>query len=782
MTEITRREFEKRAVAATIGTALDVRRPAAWQERQIDHGEPIVIGSRPWTGPDFWANRFQDWRLHHGRLECLTGAAGDEVRTVAWLTREIVRGREAARFQMTAGLIEDAGGGGFCGFLVGAGGGALDYRAAALVQKASGTGGGLLCVFETDGRVRFRDHTSEEQPLAFTELPSTATASLDPAAAADALRQGVRLELEIGPTRNDRFALTLTARDFEARTVLASATRDDVNEAELVGGVSIVSSPTPGKAGARFWFTGLLTNGGKVAVRHERRLGPIVGTLYSVNGDVLKLGAQIMPVGDEDSQDVRLEFRNADGTWRSGATATLEPGYTAHFRVTGWDPGRESRYRVVYEGSTYEGTIRREPREDEALTIGLFSCAIAAARSLEGGRGVPELPQSEVLGRYSHKNIYVPHAEVVRHASHHNPDLLVFAGDQLYENSPTRRDDSLTPTLDYLYKWFLWLWSFREMTRHTPAIVLIDDHDVYHGNLWGNGGRAAPDHDQNRGGYRCTGDFVQVVQRTQCGHNPDPHDPAPVAQGIGVYYGGFRYGGVSFAVLEDRKFKTAPLQGADLDVHEPELLGARQEAFLGEWAKMPKGQAPRVCLTQTLFGCLQTSPSGVPLLDFDSNGHPKLQRDRAVRLLRRAGALVLAGDQHLASVVRHGIDTFADGVLQFAGPAVGTRWQRWFEPASALPNGRSPQTGDFVDAFGNKLHVLAVANPKVAFGEYRRHITGRAQGLGDRRLKSEGYGIVRLDRAAREVVIECWPWNVDPSAREAGQFPGWPIRVPFDEV
>jgi alkaline phosphatase D len=179
---------------------------------------------------------------------------------------------------------------------------------------------------------------------------------------------------------------------------------------------------------------------------------------------------------------------------------------------------------------------------------------------------------------------------------------------------------------------------------------------------------------------------------------------------------------------------------------------------------------------------VQTSPAGRPLLDFDSNGYPKLQRDRAIDLLRRAGALVLAGDQHLASVVRHGVDTFTDGVVQFTGPAMGTSWQRWFEPARPLPNGRgTPSTGDFSDAFGNKVRVLAVANPKVTFREYRATRKGRAQGLGDRRLKSEGYGIVRVDRKARAYAIECWPWNVDPLGRDARQFPGWPFRLRFDD-
>lgn len=323
------------------------------------------------------------------------------------------------------------------------------------------------------------------------------------------------------------------------------------------------------------------------------------------------------------------------------------------------------------------------------------------------------------------------------------------------------------------------MWAFRDLTRDTPAVVLVDDHDVYHGNVWGNGGRAAPGGDQNRGGYVCAPAFVNLVQRTQCAHDPDPYDPTPVEQNIGVYYASFRYGGVSFAILEDRKFKTAPLQGEDLDVHEAELLGSRQERFLEAWAREPA--EARVCLTQTLFACVQTSPSGRPLLDFDSNGYPKPGRDRAIALMRQAGALALAGDQHLASVVRHGLDSFTDGVVQFTGPAGGTSWQRWFEPREPLPNARGPNTGDFTDGFGNRLRVLAVANPKVTFAEYRRHRPGRPQDLADRHLKSEGYGIVRVDRRARQYILECWPWDVDPAAPGARQFEGWPYRLSFDE-
>jgi alkaline phosphatase D len=773
----TRREFLEGAAGVALAGVVGQVDPAnrkRWERVPIQKGI-----QRTWLGREFWANRLQDWRLNDGWLECLAGEAGDQVRTVALLSLAMIPPAKGGSLSVKARVLEVGGRGGFFGILLGAGGGWLDWRAAALVQKASGQGGGFMCVMESNGQLRFREHTSEETPLMYAPLAGEEASKSEP------LRQGDEVELILSiETRGEEFDVTLAA--MRKDKVIASAVRRGVKDTELAGGISLVSSPLTG-AGAkmRAAFSDLRFSGEKFEESgHEA--GPVLGTMYSINGKVLKLSAQFMPIGERDLQEALLEYRQGEANWRLGGIAKIGPGYSAQFRLDDWDSSRSFQYRVIYGDQRYAGTIVSDPVNEPALRIGHLSCTMAAARSLDGGGGAkPELPRAQFLGRYTKKNLYFPFEELVKRVAEHKPHLLVFAGDQFYEGSPTRRDNSDAPTLDYLYKWYLWVWAFSELTRNTPAIVQTDDHDVYQGNLWGNGGRRAPDSlvmrdgqaismpDQNRGGYRCTPQWVNLVQRTQCGHNPDPFDPKPVQQGIEVYYSAFKFGGVSFAILEDRKFKTAPIQGEDLDVHEAELLGERQEKFLQDWGKDWDGVATKICLTQTLFACVQTSPTGRPMLDWDSNGHPKLQRDRAIELLKKAEAIVLAGDQHLASVVWHGLENFTDGVLQYTGPAGASSWQRWFEPARDLPNARGKHTGDFADAFGNKVRVLAVANPKVTFAEYRQVHKGRGQGLGDRSLKSEGYGIITVDKQKKEFLIECWKWD------KKEQFEGWPVRIPF---
>ena len=801
----SRRTFLREVTGGVMVPALAIGGAGAGRSRQP--GETfrsvwLLVDSTParvtrtWLGPAFWANRLQDWRAHDGRLECLAGQSADLGRTVAVLTREIRPGGGSAHFSVRTGTLEVNGRGGFSGFLIGVGGGRLDYRAAALAQKASGEAGGFWCGYDSDGEVRFREHTSEAAPLAYGLMDAESIGDTHPRRRS--VREDVELRLDIEPQADGRFVVRMAARDAETGTLLSAAARRDVAEDDIVGSMAIASSPLP-RGRARFWLRDLRSAGEKVSVQPERALGPIIATLYSVNQRVMKLSVQLAPLGEDEPREVTFQYREPGGAWRIGPRSAWEAGYTALVRIDDWDSSRRWEYRVTYRDEAgdehqHDGVLQADPRGEDEFTIAHLSCVMPTARGLEGGVGEPELPVAELLGRYTDKNIHFPHAELTTHMARHQPHLLVCAGDQLYEGNPTRRDNSESPTLDYLYKWYLWLLAFRDLTRTTPTVVQTDDHDVYHGNLWGNAGRAAPMkivdevgravrvRDQNRGGYRCSAEFINLVQRTQCGHNPDPYDPTPVEQGIGVYYGSFKFGGIGFAILEDRKFKTAPIQGADLDVHEAELLGARQEAFLEAWGRDNDGVEGRICLTQTIFACLQTSPGGRPLLDWDANGQPKLQRDRAIELLREAGALVLAGDQHLASIVRHGVDSHTDGVMQYTGPAGVSFWQRWFEPRTPLPNaGDRPNTGDFTDAFGNKLRVFAVANPKVTFDYYRQFKAGRSQALGDKRLKSEGYGIVRVRRAAREYRIECWPGGVDPSQPGAEQFPGWPYRLRFDE-
>src|SRR5438046_2422158 len=100
-----------------------------------------------WLGPEYWANRLQDWRLRNGRIECFV-SGGD--RNVFLLTHEVTDQPGALSMRVRLGRLEEDRTPlerGFAGFRVGVHGRLNDYRDSAVY------GIGLNAGLATDGRL-----------------------------------------------------------------------------------------------------------------------------------------------------------------------------------------------------------------------------------------------------------------------------------------------------------------------------------------------------------------------------------------------------------------------------------------------------------------------------------------------------------------------------------------------------------------------------------------------------------------------------------------------------
>lgn len=478
---------------------------------------------------------------------------------------------------------------------------------------------------------------------------------------------------------------------------------------------------------------------------------------YTHQNGVLKMSAQLFPLKPGEVREARLEVQR-DGEWKEIAKGEVHyPGWDAHFRVEGWDGSKNVAYRVRHgEKAMFEGLIRRDPVEKNEIVIANMSCN-----------------SSRTIG---------PRTEIVDNLRAQDPDVLFFGGDQTYRHT------------EHTAGWIEFGLQFRDIIRDRPTVCIPDDHDVGHGNLWGEEGGQSHINGDADGGYRYPVAYVNQVQRQQSWHLPDGWDPKPVNRDISVYFTRMTVGGIDFAILEDRKFKTGPAgtipqmgprpdhindpsyDPKSIDLPGLELLGKRQEKFLHEWGQDYSGGAVMKCVLSATAFCGAVHMHGGRdqrlLADLDCNGWPQAGRNRALVEIRRAWAPHLCGDQHLAVVVKHGIDEFGDAPYSFTSPAlVNTIYGRWWHPLdekpgpNPVPNSPLPWTGDFKDGLGNPISMLAYANP---------------EDIQDEKKRADGYGLIRFDKTTRKITFECWPRFSKVADGDKAQFPGWPITIAQD--
>ncbi len=705
--------------------------------------------TRPWIGPDYWAEDGKlhpdDWRLSDGRIECLDAGPGNQLHL---LTRELAPHDGRLEMSLRMGRLNQRTEG-FAGFLFAVTGAENEYRANLLDNKFVRAG------LDGAGHLVIGDQKSAEA------LPESALDHLL-----------LKMTAYCTDNRAEVSLRALASAEGEALLEFSGA----VEKEPLAGNLALTCD---GKA--RFWFRDWRVAGDKVVERPDHRFGPILWTQYTLHEGTLKMTAFMPALAEGDNQTVSLEIRR-NGRWQEVARARIQslpdPSMwrrgcaTAHLRVENWDDTRDTPYRAVYRLRTadsfftdrWEGVIRRNPVDREVVSLSVVTG----------------------MGRIAYPNHYMQQNLLAQ-----DPDVAFFSGDQVYGAS-----------------YVMFGWSFRQLLRDRPSVCTPDDHDVSANDLWGRGGELWPEGATRAfGGYRASPEFVNMIHRMQTAHLPDGYDPTPSKNGISVYYTAMDYGRVSFGIIDDRHWKSAPGQALDhpvghdnfnnmekvkaeygkydtreLDKPGLELLGERQLAFLDHWAADWRGVDMKMLLHQSPFCQSSNYGGGLWPPDLDTNGWPQSARDRALRTIRKGFAAMAGGDTHLGMLLQHGVDHWRDAGWQYVCPAGAPVSNRNWNPGFPGGNHRPDMpdyTGDYKDAFGNRMTVWAVSNPGSEFAHNYWEPDGS---LVDRLQKRvAGYGIIRFDKLDLAYTFECYPIYdrlEDPAA--ADQYPGWPRRVPLE--
>ncbi len=712
---------------------------------------------RVWVGKDFWSIPLEDWKVEDGQLHCVGTVPQSRVNL---LTHVLSPGAGDFVASVKISLKEKGNVPGSAGLLVG-----LYDNEDPDVRAACYFGKGVNAGVSLQGFAFLNDERAElQKDFDFSELKITVSGNNN------------RLKMKVSDkTGKSPAELSLNLEGIQGLVAVANNI--------ILGG-----NEKPGNS--LFSFEELKLSGSKVTAQPDNAFGPVLWTMHTLSKGTVKMMALLPPVGEKDNQQVSLQLKENEN-WKTVATERIEPdSHTAVFKLENWDTTQDMEYRVEYieKGKDeteipeyYTGTIRKDP-VDRPLKFGGLTC------------------------QYHYGFPYTP---LVENLSKLDPDILYFSGDQIYEGNggyPIKREPKNASILSYLGKYYMFGWAFGDLMRNVPTICTPDDHDVFHGNLWGEGGITKPGgiaSDDTRGFVQSV-EMVNVVNQTQCGQLPDPYDPTPIEQGMSVWYTSLTYGRVSFAIITDRIFKTGPEAVSDwegrkdhmkepredlsfLDKSGVEMIGERQTKFLNDWIMDWEGANMKVLLSQTVFANVATHHGmydGYLYGDLDSGGWPKSDRDKVIRLMRKVAAFHINGDQHVPSLVQYGLNNYQDAGWSFCTPAIAVGYKRWFRPDDLgypienRPGHEYPNTGKYTDAFGNKNYVYAIGNAgKITDDRNSRY--NQAQ------LRSSGFGLITFDQKERIIDIDAWRFmaDVEDPNPVRDQFPGWPKQITqFDNL
>jgi formylglycine-generating enzyme required for sulfatase activity len=715
---------------------------------------------RVFLGGDVWANPMEDWSVVDGAAQCSSFGGN---RNIQLLTHQLTNADGSFEMSVRISLLDIKKNKLGAGFKVGVRSDINEYRSNCFARN--GIPAGIV-----DGKLMIAGKTKACDGLA---KPKNMTVKL------------------AGEPEANKYKLVLSAIDADGKEL--GSMSNLVDPQMMLGNVAIFNNFAKGGGrnnaqGSRYRFTDWKVSGDAFTVDESRKFGPILWTMYSLSdsrsdeGFVLKLSALTGPLGAKDNQVVELMAKQ-DGVWSKLDSTELDTdAWTATFRIPNWNEKIATPYKVVYNEThkdgtksehSWEGVIKANP-SGRPLRLGALTCQ---------------------------KDYGFPYEPVCQNLLRLDPDMLYFSGDQLYEGHGgfgLIREPADRAILNYLRKYYMHGWAFRDAMKNAPTICLPDDHDVFQGNIWGEAGAAMPWKTKGAssiGGYREPARMVNAVHKTNCAHHPDYYDPKPVDQDISVYFGDMVYGGVSFAIIADRQWKSGPervdtasgradhvmdknFDTSKLDKPGLVLLGERQEKFLKHWVNDWRGHSMKVLLSQTVFAGVATHHGkydGYLKADLDSGAWPQTARNNAINIIRPGMPLHINGDQHLTSLVQYGVDKQRDGFWSFCTPAIAAGYPRWWHPERAgmehenRPSHGLPHTGEFIDGFGNFVYVYAVGDPEVASKKNRYELAHQ---------KGSGFGMVTIDTDKKNYLIESFKFQVDATdGKESNQFPGWPVTI-----
>jgi hypothetical protein len=400
----------------------------------------------------------------------------------------------------------------------------------------------------------------------------------------------------------------------------------------------------------------------------------IVGTLFTFTEQTLKMSVIFPPMYPKESTTAHVSITSNSTGFTDVRECLISPNiWHCGIRFDLLDQTQEYLYTVHYAPNALDASLLYNysgiiPTQSNNPRIAAMSCF-----------GYDDTAEKESL---------------VSALKAQRPDLIVLQGDQTYFHT------------QLVYGFMQLVYALHEITRSTPVIVQLDDHDRALANIWGAGTQA-----ENSGAGIplarpvC---FINLYQHYAMWHDPDPVSKDVLLNGVSIRYTSYVYGRLDIAVVESRKFKNY--------ANGTSLLGSGQESWLRTWCHAHPERF-KIVLVETPFAQVYTHDGPnldallnrtLPVLlqvgdqDHDTNAYPVPGYLRAMEILKGCSNLVLSGDQHVGLAVTH--DDY--GITECTSPAAVNSY---FWRVNYNQTGAS-----HVDPYGNQYTLHQVWNVDVA--------------------------------------------------------------------
>lgn len=786
------------AISILLSCVFFLKTQLSFAQELVFHWDSIP--NQPWLAYNFWQNSLNDWSVEDN---CVVGKPFYPNNRTAHITSHSISNSDSSLFiefdiKLYEAVKNDSAA--EFGILIGVGAPDLPQPTNNLIFKTLSPAPCHFFGIKSNGDIILKDFQKDSLIESF-QLDSTQRAKI----INELYNNGVTLSIGYKEKKklifNSSSGTNLTLK--AASLMLSKFIINPIVKSPPKGNIALrYNSNTPYQKNVCFDNLKITGEGYTLNATNNGLIDPILSSFYTCTKDSLFFTAQLMPFKPDSNELFSLTIWPNNKSTYSYTGTFNSTSYQLRFRIKIPTGFKSFDYILKYRGNQSDiwtsktGIIKTQPTRKKPRIMALNCNGFSF--------------YTDHLLNY--KNLLYPYRQIEKGFNKFKPDVVTFLGDQIYESRPEHPINSPEhQALDYIYKWNIWCYTFRNITKNQPTIILTDDHDVFQGNLWGNGGNRPilnqneipayyGEHNydtwmQDNGGYILGSEFANLVIKSQTSHLPFPHQPKPSNE-IVNYYTSYEYGALNFAILEDKKFKSPPsknsfevyngfalkdsLSPKDYNNPDLKLLGDDQLSFLTNWSEnLRKRKAAKIILTQSAYVSLTTVPLNYSALkdkpvkrdsskqkvspDMDTNGWPKAGRDRALNALNQNNILFISGDQHLGAVIEV-FDSSQTPFTFFSVPAITNTWPRMWWPSNEHQNKNHP-LGDYTDAFGNELTVKAIANP-----------TKNAPEPSDFNYKSPGFGIIDINKKGTKAKLKAYPLFFDQKKRST-MFPGWPVKV-----